>query len=70
MILRVAKEDSVVLYQLLESYEGLANYSTLTTDKTLGYRDIGIYPAPDLKDELERVLRGMAKDLAFQRIQD
>lgn len=70
MILRVAREDSVFLYQLLEAYEGLANYSTLTVDKGLGYRDIGIYPAPDLVEELELVLRGMAKEISFQRIEE
>ena len=66
MILRVSKEDSVVLYQMLEAYEGLANYSTLTVDKALGYRDIELYPAPDLREELDSALRGIAKSLKFQ----
>lgn len=66
MILRVAKEDSVFLYQLLEASEGITNYSTLTVDKGLGYRDIALFPAPDLKDELDALLRGIMKDLKVQ----
>jgi hypothetical protein len=66
MILRVAKEDSAFLYQLLEANEGMTNYSTLTTDKGLGYRDIALHVAPDLKEELEEFLRSIMKDLKVQ----
>jgi hypothetical protein len=66
MILRVAKEDSVLLYQLLEAYEGLANYSTLNSEKGLGFRDIQLYPAPDMQEDLNLALRGIAKEVCFQ----
>lgn len=56
MILRVAKEDSVFLYQLLEGYEGLVSYSTLDTPKERGYRDVEINVPATLAAEWQRVL--------------
>lgn len=66
MIIRVAKEDSVYLYQLLEAYESLANYSTVSADASLGYRDIKLYPAPDMAHELALALRIISKELPMQ----
>ncbi len=66
MILRVRKEDSAYLYQLLESYEGLVNYSTLTVDKTLPHRDILLHQAPDLRVELERVITRIAAEIPLE----
>ena len=66
IVVRVAKEDSAYLYQLLESYEGLANYSTLTTQKDLSYRDILIQGTPDQAESLQRVLLVIQKELHLE----
>ncbi len=68
MILRVSKDKAAYLYQLLEAYEGMANYSTLTEDKHLPYRDIGLYPAPDFAAQMEEVLVHLQKSVPFERL--
>lgn len=68
MILRVSKENAAYLYQLLEANEGMANYSTLTLDKHLPYRDIGIYPAPDFVILMEELLVCLKKTVPFERM--
>lgn len=68
MILRVRKEDSAYLHQLLESYEGLANYSTLPGEKGLPYRDIALHVAPDLKQALLRVLEAIGREIPLEVI--
>ena len=67
-ILRVTKEDSAFLYQLLEGYEGLACHSTLTTEKNLGYRDIEIQVVAGLEEEFELVLGLIQKSISIQVI--
>jgi hypothetical protein len=66
IVLRVAKADSAYLYQLLESYEGLTNYSTLTTQKDLGYRDILIQSTPEQAEELQKVLARIQAELSLE----
>jgi hypothetical protein len=68
MILRVRKEDSAYLYQLLESYEGLANYSTIPSEKSDPHRDIVMHLAPDLTPTLERVLAWIAQEIPLERL--
>lgn len=68
MILRVSKEYAAFLYQLLESYEGLASYSTLTEGKTLPYRDIELFPGPGQEEELERVLVALQAEIPIERL--
>ena len=66
MILRVAKEQSAFLFQLLEGYDGLANYSTLDAPVGAGYRDIQLYPAPDMRVELDEALKCIARSVDFK----
>jgi hypothetical protein len=68
MIVRVRKQDSAYFYQVLESYEGLTNYSTLTEDRTLSYRDILLHFAPDLKPQLERVLDILGREIPLEKL--
>ena len=63
MILRVPKADAAYLYQLLESYEGLTNHSTVNLDKETSYRDIQLHLAPDLREELLSVLEYIRKEI-------
>ncbi len=67
MILKVQKKDSAYLYQLLESYEGLANYSTVNfTEKESPYREIKLHLAPDLVAELKVVLSKIAEEIPLE----
>lgn len=66
MILRTKKEDSAYLYKILESYEGLTNYSTLPEEKSHPYRDVILHLAPDLKPELERLLGHLKTEIGLE----
>ena len=68
MVIRVRKQDSAYLYQVLESYEGLANYSTLSVPKELPYRDIVLHVAPDLRNEVEDLLERLSAEIPIERI--
>ncbi len=68
MKIRVRKQDSAYLYQLLESYEGLANYSTLTVEKDLPYRDIALHIAPDLRAEVEALVERLAREFPLEKL--
>ena len=68
MIIRVRKQDSAFLYQLVESYDGLANFSTLTVDKGLPYRDIALHIAPDLRGEVEALVDRLAREFPLERL--
>jgi hypothetical protein len=66
MVLRVQKKDSAYLYQVLESYEGLANYSTLTVEKERPYRDIALHIAPDLRPEVEALVERLREEISLE----
>lgn len=68
MVIRVRKQDSAYLYQLLESYEGLANYSTLTLEKDVPYRDIALHIAPDFQAEVEALVDRLAREFPLERL--
>ncbi len=61
MIIRLPKEQAIFLYQILESHDNLVNYSTQTTDSTLGYRDIAIYIPLGLEEEFANVLKSLSE---------
>lgn len=63
MILRIPKEDAAYLYQLLESYEGLTNHSTVNLEKNSAIREVKLHFAPDLKAELLEVLSRICLEL-------
>ncbi len=66
MVIRVRKQDSAYFYQILESYEGLANPSTLEFVKECPYRDIILHVAPDLVPELKRMLNWIRTELELE----
>ena len=68
MVIRVRKQDSAYLYQILESYEGLTNFSTLDAEKESPYRDIALHYAPDLFPELERLLLCLEAEIGLTRL--
>lgn len=68
MVIRVRKEDSAYLYQILESYEGLANYSTLTVDKTLLHRDVLLHLAPDLVPEVKSLIARLKTEIPLEEV--
>jgi hypothetical protein len=63
VILRVKKEDSAYLYQVLESYEGLTNFSTLDDDKGSPYRRIALHIAPDLRGEVSTLVDRLSQEI-------
>ncbi len=68
MKIRVRKQDSAYLYQILESYEGLSNYSTVSAEKDLPYRDIILHVAPDLKADVEALVERLAKEISVEKL--
>lgn len=68
MKIRVRKQDSAYLYQILESYEGLANYSTVSQQKDLPYRDIELHIAPDLRAEVEALVARLSTEIPLEKL--
>jgi hypothetical protein len=66
MILRVRKEDSAYLYQILEASEGLTNYSTLAADKHSSHREILLHLAPDLVHEVRELIERLAREIPIE----
>lgn len=66
MVIRVRKEDSAYLYQILESYEGLVSYSTLTSAPGHPYRDIVLHPASGPIAGLQRLLERLREEIALE----
>lgn len=55
-VIRVRKEDSALVYHLLESYEGIASYSTLDHEVGSPFRELELRVPPDFVEEVERLL--------------
>jgi hypothetical protein len=70
MIIRVRKQDSAYLYQLLESYEGLASFSTLTVGKDVPYRDVVIHAAPDFRQVVEELIERLGTEIPMERVSE
>lgn len=68
VVIRVRKQDSAYLYQILESYEGLANYSTVSLAKDLPYRDIALHIAPDLRAEVESLIQRLSAEIPLEKL--
>jgi hypothetical protein len=66
MILRTRKADSAYLYQVLESYEGLTNYSTLPEQKGSPFREVELHIAPDLRPAVETLLRRLQDEIFLE----
>lgn len=65
IILRVAKEDSVFLYQLLEGYEGLSSYSTLPHENGAGFRDIELIFPPSQASAVNDLVKILQKEITL-----
>jgi hypothetical protein len=68
MVIRVRKQDTAYVYQVLESYEGLTNYSTLPAEKGTPYRDVILHIAPDLRREVEALIERLGTEIPIERI--
>jgi hypothetical protein len=72
VILRMKKEDSAYVYQVLESYEGITNYSTVDGDKgthdRIGspYRDVVLHIAPDLRHHVDKLVENLKKEIYLE----
>ncbi|NDG83555.1 MAG: hypothetical protein EBX52_00780 [Proteobacteria bacterium] len=56
IFVRTRKEDSALLYHLLEAHEGLVSYSTLPHQKHDAFRDLELLVTEDLRLDLELLL--------------
>jgi hypothetical protein len=63
--IRVKKEDSVFIYWILESYEGIASYSTLEFKVGDPHRDLELRIPPDFLNEVEELLKQMG-DIVYE----
>lgn len=54
--IRVRKEDSAFVYCILESYEGIASYSTVDYKTGDPHRDLELNIPTDFVDEVRNVL--------------
>jgi hypothetical protein len=65
MVIRLRKQDSAYLYQILESYEGVSSYSTLPCGRETPYRDIALHPAPHFLAELQALLARLGEEISM-----
>lgn len=65
-VLRTSKYDSMFLYFILESNEGLCYFSTLESSLGTSYRDIDIHCSIELKQTLLKVLEHIGKSIEFE----
>jgi hypothetical protein len=63
-VIRVRKEDSAFVYFILESYEGIASYSTLPFAPGDAHRDLELQIPRDFEPEVERLLQTLG-DLVY-----
>jgi len=68
MVLRVRKEDSAYLYRILESYEGLTNFSTLERPENAAFRDVELHIAPDLLPEVLRLVEHLKTEIYLETV--
>ena len=59
--IRVKKEDSAYVYFILESYEGIASYSTLPFQQGDSFRDLELRIPPDFVTEVEDLLKQLGE---------
>jgi hypothetical protein len=63
--IRVKKEDSAFVYFILESYEGIASYSTLDFEPSSAHRDLELRIPPDFLGEVEELLKQLG-DMIYE----
>ncbi len=59
--IRVRKENSAYVYFLLESYEGIASYSTLDHQPSDAHRDLELRIPPDFLPEVNDLLKSLGE---------
>jgi hypothetical protein len=68
VVLKVKKEDAAYLYQILESYEGLTNFSTLDAPKEDPYRQILLHLPPDSESAIATLIQVLQGEIWLERI--
>lgn len=66
MIVRVKKRDAAYFYQILESYDGLTNFSTEDHREGDTHRRVILHFAPDLKPILNDLLRALESEISLE----
>lgn len=69
-IVRTSKKDSMFLYFILESNEGVCFYSTLEESLGNTFRDVAIYCSIEMKDTLLSLLDHMRKTIEIQVLKE
>lgn len=59
--IRVRKEDSAFIYATLESYEGIASYSTVDYRPGEAHRDLELQIPVDFLEDVERLLKELGE---------
>ncbi len=65
-VIRVRKQDSAFIYHLLESYEGIASYSTLDSPPGSSYCDLELSIPAGFAEDVERLLSELG-DKVYER---
>lgn len=60
-LIRVKKADSAFVYFILESYEGIASYSTLKFAPADAYRDLELRVPPAFVGEVDELLKRLGE---------
>ena len=63
--IRVRREDSAFVYNILESHEGITAYSTLPHQTGELHRDLELFIPPDFLEEVKEVLKSLG-DLVYE----
>lgn len=59
--LRVRKEDSALVYFILEAQEGITAYSTLEFKPEDAHRDLLLLVPPDFQTEVDRLVKDLGE---------
>ena len=65
--IRVRKEESAYVYNVLESYEGLASYSTLDHKPGDAHRDLELNIPLAFQDEVEALLKHLMTEMRDEK---
>ena len=66
MVIRVRKQDSAYVYRILESYEGLTNFSTLGEEFSGDHRDIILHIPPDQKEAVKLLVANLQAEIPLE----
>ena len=63
--IRVRKQDTAFIYFILESYEGIASYSTLDSQPGDAHRDLELIIPTDFEAEVASLLKDLG-EMAYE----